>query len=118
MTDESAPLDPAVIDTLRQLNEPGEPEVIRELFGLFLTDAPARMQAIAAAVEARDAAALQRAAHTLKGASSAIGATSLHGACRALEDMGKRGVFDAAADRVAQLRDEYRRVEDAIDQLL
>ena len=115
----SAPaLDPAVLETLRQLNEPGQPDVVREVLGLFRTDAPSRLEAISTAMEAQDAAALQRAAHTLKGAAAAIGATALHGACRALEEAGKQGALDSVAADVATLRHEYERVRDAIDQLL
>ena len=116
--DDAPVLDPSVVETLRLLNEPGQPDVLQEVFGLFLSDAPTRVDAIVAAVDARDAAALQRAAHTLKGASGSIGALALQRACRALEEMGKQRVFDHAAEGVQTLTDQYARVKHAIDQLV
>jgi HPt (histidine-containing phosphotransfer) domain-containing protein len=111
-------LDPAVLDTLRQLNAEGQPDVLAEVFGVFLADAPARLEAIASAVNSKDAAALQRAAHTLKGAAGTIGAVDLQNACRQLEQMGKQQSFDGAVVALDVLRREYRRVKDEIDQLL
>jgi HPt (histidine-containing phosphotransfer) domain-containing protein len=114
----ASPLDAAVLESLRQLSEPGQLDVVKEVLGLFLIDAPARMRAIDDAATARDAAALQRSAHTLKGASGTIGAFSLQRACRALEDMGKQASFDHVAAGLDTLHEEYRRVKCAIDQLL
>ena len=114
----SRALDRDVLATLRQLNEPGEPDVVKEVLALFVADAPRRMEAIVAAVVAHDAAALQRAAHTMKGASGTIGATALQGECRALEEFGKQQNFAAASARLEALEHEYRRVQADIAQLL
>ena len=111
-------IDPAVIDTLRQLNVDGQPDVLEEVFGLFLTDAPARIDAIAAAVDHGDAPGLQRAAHTLKGAAGTIGAIPLQNVCRQLEQMGKQAAFAEAAAGLAALRLEYQRVKAESHQLL
>jgi len=70
-------LDPRVIDSLRQLTQDGEPDVLAEVLGLFLADAPARLAAIAAAAQAGDGPALHRSAHALKGAAGTIGASAL-----------------------------------------
>ena len=119
MADDVRPaLDPAVIETLRQLNEEGHPDVVSEVLGLFLAEAPGRLDAVEAALRDRDASALQRSAHTLKGASGAIGATALQTACRVLEELGKRHALDDAPEAMETVRQEYRRVKDAIDQLL
>ena len=113
-----AALDPAVLDSLRQLTQPGEPDVLADVLGLFLADAPTRLGAIAAAAAAGDAAALQRSAHALKGAAGAIGASALHAACRELEDVAKHpGLSPGAAD-LAVLHSEFARVKTAIDLLL
>lgn len=119
MAEQSAPiLDHAVLDALRQLGEPGQPDVLHEVLRLFLSDAPVRLHAIEAAVMAGDAQGLQRAAHTMKGASGTIGATALQTLCRSLEQMGKSAELTDAAAGLEQLRSEYRRVQDAIHQLL
>ena len=111
-------LDAAVIDSLRRLNEDGQPDVVKEVLGLFLTESAARLDSVEAAVRVRDASALQRSAHTLKGASGAIGALALQAACRTLEDIGKHAAFDEAPAAVESMRHEYRRLQDEINQLL
>ena len=119
MPDAPSPaIDPNVIASLRALTEAGEPDVVHEVLGLFLVDAPTRIQALSAAVDARDAAALQRAAHTLKGASGTIGAIALQAACRELEQMAKRNTLDEAEVTVAVVHREFRRAKDEIEQLL
>ena len=56
---------------------------------VFLQTLASRFTDISRAVEARDADAIARAAHTLKGSSSQFGAEELSGLCRRLEDMGR-----------------------------
>jgi HPt (histidine-containing phosphotransfer) domain-containing protein len=111
-------LDSTVIDALRQLNEEGQPDVVEEVLGLFVAEWAGRLEAVESAIRAGDAPGLQRAAHTLKGASGAIGAIALQAACRALEELAKRHSFDEAPAAAETMREEYRRLRDAIDQLL
>jgi HPt (histidine-containing phosphotransfer) domain-containing protein len=119
MTEPADPaLDRVVLDSLRQLSEPGQPDVLQEVLNLFLNDAPSRLEAIEAAVTAGDARGLQRAAHTMKGSSGTIGASALQKVCLSLEQMGKAAELSDAAAGLEQLRSEYRRVQDAIHQLL
>ncbi|HUE87751.1 MAG TPA: Hpt domain-containing protein [Vicinamibacterales bacterium] len=111
-------MDPAVLETLRQLNQDGEPDVLAEVLRLFLTDTPARLDAIGAAVASGDVLALQRAAHGLKGAAGAIGAWSLQAACRALEEIGKRNSLESSIPASEAVRREYDRVQTEIRHLL
>jgi len=67
-------LDPAVVDSLRQLTPPGEPDVLGEVLRLFLDEVPRRVARLKAAWDDRNAGELQRAAHSLKGSSGNIGA--------------------------------------------
>jgi HPt (histidine-containing phosphotransfer) domain-containing protein len=111
-------LDPTVLDSLRRLNQPGEPDVLADVLGLFLADAPVRIEAIAAAASSGDAAALRRSAHTFKGAAGAIGATALQAACRELEELAKRpGLTPGGAD-LEVLHREFDRVRTQIVLLL
>jgi HPt (histidine-containing phosphotransfer) domain-containing protein len=116
--DEPPPLDPSVIDRLRQLNQPGQPDVLQEVLALFLADGKTRLDAIAAATEAGDGDGLRRAAHTLKGAAGTIGALTLQASCRALEELGRSGALERAGGQAAAVRREYERVERAIHHLL
>jgi len=109
------PLDKSVIESLRELSDDGD--LIAELFQLFQTDTPPRLDAIDAAIGAADARALHRAAHTLKGSAGGLGATRIQAMCVALEQAGKQGTTEGTAHLAADLRREYARVVRAIEEL-
>jgi HPt (histidine-containing phosphotransfer) domain-containing protein len=77
----------------------------REVIGLFLTDTPARIEAIAQAAAAGDAQALSRAAHALKGGASNVGAKAIQQHADALEAAAKEGMPADAALRAAKLKE-------------
>jgi two-component system, sensor histidine kinase and response regulator len=111
-------LDPAVIQTLRQLSVPGEPDVLREVLTLFLDEVPRRIARLNAACQDGNAIELQRGAHSLKGSSGNIGARRMFDLCRQVDERGHAGDFKGARHLLASLAEEYHRVEAEIRQLL
>lgn len=111
-------LDPAVIENLRQLTPPGEPDVLAEVLQLFLREVPRRIARLRVAWAAGDRAELYRAAHSLKGSAGNIGAQSLFEVCRQLDDQARAGDLTEAQPLVDALDAEFARVEVAIRQLL
>ena len=111
-------LDPAVLESLRQLTPPGEPDVLKEVLQLFLDDVPARVERLRSAWQGGDAVAVQRAAHSLKGSAGNIGATDLLGVCRQLDDLGRAGDLSNAAPLVTALDSEFARVQLEIKSLM
>jgi len=81
---------------------------------LFLSDAPARLQAIDEAVVAGDAPGLASAAHALKGAASNVGAKGLQALCSALEADAAGGLPANAQARVAKLRLAWEQTQAAL----
>ncbi|MBX3656628.1 MAG: response regulator [Ramlibacter sp.] len=75
----------------------------REVVGLFLADAPRRIQAIEEALALRNAEELSRAAHALKGAAGNIGAVGLQAVSARLEAGAKSGLPADGAAQVALL---------------
>jgi HPt (histidine-containing phosphotransfer) domain-containing protein len=76
----------------------GDEALLREIIGLFIEEAPPLLGAARQAVAQSDAAALQRAAHTLKGCVGNFGAQKAYDAARHLEQIGKGGVLTAAPE--------------------
>jgi HPt (histidine-containing phosphotransfer) domain-containing protein len=72
----------------------GDRQLLAEISRLFVDDAPMHLARIRQAIDSRDADALRRAAHTLKGAAATFEAESLVAAARALEDIGRDHRFD------------------------
>jgi HPt (histidine-containing phosphotransfer) domain-containing protein len=113
-------LDPAVVESLRQLTPPGEPDVLSEILTVFLTEVPRRIDRLKAAWRLGDAAEVQRSAHSLKGSSGNIGAEALFDVCRQIDERAKaRDVrLDQLDTLIAALDREYVRVEAEIRRLL
>ena len=93
----------------------GDLELLHEIAQLFLSDSERMLREIANAVSARDAKALDRAAHTLKGCVSNFGAQRLYDASLALERMARSGdltniepAYQTVDAELSQLEDDLR----------
>jgi HPt (histidine-containing phosphotransfer) domain-containing protein len=92
----------------------GDHEFVDDLVDTYLADALDQMGALDAAVAAGDAAALTRPAHSLKSSSLNVGALELGGLARQLEEQGRGGQMDGAAERVADVHRLFASVRDAL----
>jgi HPt (histidine-containing phosphotransfer) domain-containing protein len=111
------PVDPEVLEMLADLQEPGEPDVLAELLGLFLRDTPERLGVIARALDTGDLDAVGRAAHSVKGSASNLGAMALQGYAACVEMHARTGDLAATRAEAAGLADEYRRVREHLESL-
>lgn len=112
-----AALDPAVVDSLRQLTPPGEPDVLAEILTVFLAEAPRRIERLKSAFRAGNALEVQRAAHSLKGSSGNIGADGMFEICRQIDERARAGEL-GLEPLIEALDREYLDVEAAIRGLL
>jgi CheY-like chemotaxis protein len=108
------PIDRAVLADLGALLTNGEP-VLPQLVATFLGDVPGRLAAIRDAIDHGDAAALRRAAHTLKGSSATLGARDAAASCAALEACGASGSMRAARERFRDLERDIARACAALE---
>lgn len=78
--------------------------LLREVFEMYLEDAPARLASIKAGLTAGDLSAASKAAHSLKGISGSVGSPRLSEAALAIEKAGREGNLAAARDNFPLLR--------------
>lgn len=116
--DEVRVLDPSVLDGLRKLTTPGEPDVLEDVLRMFLQEVPQRMDKLRIALAAGNIEEVHRAAHSLKGSAGNIGAQSLFAVCKTLDDVSKAGDLVAAADLVDAVGVEFGKVEAEIHRLM
>ena len=83
-------IDMDVIQSLRELGGDDEPELLAELIGIFLEDAPQRMKDITEGLAHGDLARIERGAHTLKSSSANIGALGLSDLCRRIVECARQ----------------------------
>jgi CheY-like chemotaxis protein len=81
----------------------GDRELLKELVHLFLDECPKWLAEIRQALDAHDAAALRRAAHSLKGGLGHFGARAALEAAQCLEMMGRAGDVAQAGPACARL---------------
>jgi two-component system sensor histidine kinase/response regulator len=84
----------------------GDKELLRDLCQIFLEESPKLMQKLQQAVAAGDSDGVMRAAHSLKGESSYLGAGGTSQAARQLEEMGRTQDLSHASTTLAILERE------------
>ena len=122
-TDEAAAASPAAIDrefleSLRtDLAQEGEADPVTELIDLFLGTARDKCRELGEALRRGDGAALEFAAHALKGSSSSLGAFGLSKLCEKLQNAGRQGEIAAAGALVGEVDRELARVRAALESM-
>ena len=100
--------------SLRLRVREGQPSLLQQVIQLYMEDSPKLIETIRHSITLGDAAAMQRAAHSLKSTSGNLGAMMLAEMCKELEAMGRAGTTDNAILLLPVLEDEYDRVCEAI----
>jgi signal transduction histidine kinase/CheY-like chemotaxis protein/HPt (histidine-containing phosphotransfer) domain-containing protein len=108
------PIDAKILESFRKMINENADEILTEMIGYYLEDAPKLVNAIAQAITQGNVAQLRQAAHTLKSSSATLGATTLAYLCKELELMSRTGQTEGGLDKVPQLEAEYERVKLAL----
>jgi HPt (histidine-containing phosphotransfer) domain-containing protein len=111
------PVDVSTLVMLRQLQRPGKPDAVARIITLFLSETDERLESLRAATENADPQALERAAHALKGIAGTVGATEISELSTRLEQLGREGRVDGAAELVNDLQSALDRARPVYDQL-
>jgi len=89
----------------------GDRRLLVNLFRIYLDDAPKKMAALDVAWSEGSLAAVERLAHSLKGASSTVGASAVHEAALLLEQAAKAG-------NRTEAQSAYHRLQQVVAQTL
>ena len=96
----------------------GDPDLLKEIVGIFLEDCPRMVTELERAVDSGDAEAVRRAAHTLKGSVAVLGAKALAAVAKEAEHHARAGDLDAAAAAFARVEEEAKRLVPVLEELL
>jgi HPt (histidine-containing phosphotransfer) domain-containing protein len=105
------------LDRLRDVND-DDPERIRRLVDMYLTQAVPLLADLQRAIETSSGDALARAAHKLVGSSISCGVQAFTQPLRELERLGHAGDLTGAAAVFDQVRQTFPRVRLFLDQFL
>jgi HPt (histidine-containing phosphotransfer) domain-containing protein len=92
----------------------GDPATFSEIVQLFLADLELMLAEIRSAVERRDAQALERAAHRLRGSASFFDAGPVVETAGRLEAIGEAGDLEGADDQCRELEGRAERLRQAL----
>jgi two-component system sensor histidine kinase/response regulator len=105
-------LDLSVLAGLREIQQPGKPDLVTELIDLFLEDSAVHLKVLREAVSKNHTKEVRRVAHLLKGSSANVGA----GPMAALYESLEKSEFKNgdAATLLVKLEHEFERVKKAL----
>lgn len=92
----------------------GDTDLLNEVLGIFLEDTPVLMASLISGMKEKNVPAVERAAHTLKGAAANISAKRLHLLCQRIQILVRQ---DAEADLtplVAVLENHFHDLDQAL----
>jgi len=106
------------LDRLRELDPSGSLGLAKRIIRVYLDSSDKGISRIEQAIEQGDGEALRSVAHSLKSSSANVGAATLSGLFRQLEELGKNARLDEARPVYASMWQEYCRATNALQALL
>lgn len=111
-------IDPQSIENLRALNPGDNDEFLREIAGIFLEDTPQRIAELDQSLAVGDLTKFARAAHSIKGSSSNLGAMALRAAAEKLEHHARAQGLVEVSGLVTEVKLEFDRAHAALAALI
>jgi HPt (histidine-containing phosphotransfer) domain-containing protein len=107
-------IDADVIETLKTLKSEQRTDPVGEMVSLFVRQAPACLQEIELSLTRYEARSVEKAAHSLKGSASTMGARRLAELCATLEEEARKGSLQVTAHLLNQARVEYLKAKEEL----
>lgn len=111
-------IDPQAIENLRNLDPEGDDGFLRELIQIFLEDTPQRIGELEQSLASGDTACFTRAAHSIKGSASNMGAEQLRSVAEKLETHSRTQGLSGAIEMVDSIRREFARAKTCLEDII
>lgn len=102
------------IENLRALNPGDNDEFLKEIVAIYLEDTPQRIAELETSLAAGDVGTFTRAAHSIKGSSSNLGASRLRAAAETLEHGSKKNGLTGVEAGIVTVKLEFAAAEAAL----
>ncbi|MGB5967978.1 MAG: DUF3365 domain-containing protein [Spirulinaceae cyanobacterium] len=112
--DSTSVLDLHIFASLRRMAGAKADQVIANLIGNYLEDAPQYLQRMNKALEIADPQELRQAVHSLRSSSANLGAAALAELCREVENIARSDTIQGVAEKLVAIEEEYGKVEEAL----
>ncbi len=113
-------VDRTIIESLREFQEEGEPDLVKELFAQFVSFTPRALETSERALSEQDWGLLSRSMHHLKAQSGGLGARRLMTLCAEVELVSKesKAPVDLLMSLFEKIKKEYLEVEQELRRLI
>ncbi|MBP7141447.1 MAG: Hpt domain-containing protein [Opitutaceae bacterium] len=109
-------IDAEAIENLRAIN-PDDSSFLKEIIGIFIEDTPARIAELRTTMANGDVDGFSRAAHSIKGSSSNLGAARLRSLAEHLEHDSKSQPLANFAQGITELEATFAATKSELEQL-
>jgi len=100
-------IDPEAIENLKALNPDDDNAFLKDIIGIFLEDTPQRIAELKQSLASFDQPKFTRAAHSIKGSASNLGAVKLRAAAELLEHQSRNSGLNGLDQLLASLENEF-----------
>ena len=113
--DKATVIDPAAIQSIRDLQMEGEPSILKNVITAYITDVETKIRQIKKMPSPSPTKEIKIFAHTLKSSSANIGAVHLSQLGKKLEIACKNNAFDDLDRAIESIETEFARVKTALE---
>ena len=111
-------VDHRIVSELREIDEPGQPSLLRSLLSDYLVEAPAAISDLKRFADRREASHLAQRAHKLAGVSASLGACGVTELCVQIEQHVAAGDLTALPVMIDQLEMRFARTRTELQRLM
>jgi two-component system, sensor histidine kinase and response regulator len=111
-------LDASAIDTLREIEQAGTPNLVNQIATIFLAETPFKIKELSTLIHANESAKVRMLAHSLKSNSFNLDARELGDVFRALEAIAKTDSLEGAPELVTSATIEFNLITAKLKDLL
>ncbi len=109
-----AVLDTDQLNSLKELNEPGEADLVAELVEIYVSQSPQTLKELRSAISSKDVGQAEKLAHKLKGSSANLGALRVCSICEGMEERARLGNLDHCIQNIDALEKEHKVLVDVL----
>jgi HPt (histidine-containing phosphotransfer) domain-containing protein len=111
-------IDPQAIENLRAIIPGDTDELLKEIISIYLEDTPQRIAELETSLTAGDIGVFTRAAHSIKGTSSSLGAMRLRAVAETIECYSKETGLAGIEPGIAAVKNEFVATDAALRKYL
>jgi HPt (histidine-containing phosphotransfer) domain-containing protein len=111
------PIDPEAIENLRALNPDDDDAFLKDIIGIFLEDTPQRIAELKQCLTAYDQPKFTRAAHSIKGSASNLGANQVRLVAEQIEHQSRNSGLTGIEPLITKLEGEFAIAKAELDRI-